>query len=210
MPILWKYIQSLLFQNKSMPQLNNIIEIPKIFYSSKTGGKFNTCIMCNNPLLEGSTQYHIEKSFKKNLKTGEFELIFEYALCINCQQKLAEEFSIETMERIKMYYDLYIDFDKRYQELTKDKIIDVNNWISHCVFTKKTIADLDEYHIGALCNGSYLILDALPFAISWDVINEMESLYSKKTKDVLDGFEDLILPPDIREKIPDGGRVVLV
>ncbi|MBN1251050.1 MAG: hypothetical protein JXR51_07385 [Bacteroidales bacterium] len=188
----------------------NYIDIPKVFYAEKSNNLFSKCIMCDKNLLEENTFYHIEKSLKKNLKSGQTELIFEYALCINCQQKIAEEFSKETIERIKMYYDLYVDFKKRYEELTKDKIIDVNSWISNCIFTKKPISELNEYHIGALCVGKKLILDALPFAVSWDAINEMESLYSKKTKDALDGFKDLIMPPEIREKIPDGSRVILI
>ena len=166
--------------------------------------------MCNNNLLSSNIGYHIEKSFNKNLQTGKFELFFEYALCFNCQQNLAQEFSKETTERIKMYYDLYIDFDKRYEDLTKNNEIDINNWISHCIFTKKPITKIDEYHIGGYCYGNDFVVGALPFAISWQAINEMESLYSKKTKDILNGFEALILPPDIREKVPDGGRVILV
>ena len=40
-------------------------------------------------------------------------------------------------------------------------------------------------------------------------INEMQDLISKKTKDFLDGFKDKIIPPEIRDKVPDDFLILM-
>ena len=184
------------------------IEIPPEFYSDKTGLKFAECSMCNHIFVEGDS-YIIEKSFKRNKKTYKAELIFEYSLCHKCQENLKTELSEKSIQNIHMYYQLYVDFKKRSENILKADNKNLNNWISKCIITGKNIVDEKEFTIGGLFYDNKLVLDAMPFAISEKAIYEMQEILSKETKEFLDGFQNEIFPPEIREKIPDGRLILL-
>ena len=184
------------------------IEIPPEFYSDKTGLKFAECSMCNHIFIEGDS-YIIEKSFKRNKKTDKAELIFEYSLCHKCQENLKTELSEKSIQNIHMYYQLYVDFKKRSENILKADNKNLNNWISKCIITGKNIVDEKEFTIGGLFYDNKLVLDAMPFAISEKAIYEMQEILSKETKEFLDGFKNEIFPPKIREKIPNGRLILL-
>ena len=184
------------------------IEIPPEFYSDKTGLKFSECNMCNHVFVEGDS-YIIEKSFKRNKKTAKAELIFEYSLCHKCQENLKSELSEKSIQNIHMYYQLYVDFKKRSEKFLNENSKNLENWISKCIITEKPIAEEEEFTIGGLFFDNKLVLDAMPFALSEKAIYEMQEILSKKTKEFLDGFQNEIFPPEIREKIPDGRLILL-
>lgn len=184
------------------------IEIPEVFYSEKTGLMFNECSMCSHVFVEGDS-YIIEKSFKRNKKTTKAELMFEYTLCHQCQENLKSELSEKSIDNIQMYYQLYVDFEKRNEKLFSETNKNIDNWISKCIITGKPIADEEEFTIGGLFHNHKLVLDAMPFALSAKAIYEMQEILSKKTKDFLDGFQNEIFPPEIREKLPDGRLILL-
>ncbi|MEN8122828.1 MAG: hypothetical protein ABFS35_20985 [Bacteroidota bacterium] len=184
------------------------IEIPAEFYSDKTGLMFRECSMCDHVYVEGDS-YIIEKSFKRNKSNSKAELIFEYSLCHKCQENLKSELSVESLKNIQMYYQLYVDFKERSEKLSSSNNKNISNWISNCIITEKPIAEEEEFTIGGLFYDNKLVLDAMPFALSAKAIYEMQEILSKKTKDFLDGFQNEIFPPEIREKLPDGRLILL-
>ena len=184
------------------------IEIPELFYSEKTGQAFDKCSMCGH-IFTGYTTFIVEKSFKRNLITKELELIFEYALCHKCQENLKSELSEKSIQNIAMYYQLYVDFEKRTELLLTDDNKKIDSWISKCIITGKPIAEEEEFTVGGLIYDDKLVLDAMPFALSEKAIYEMQEVLSKKTKEFLDGFQNEIFPPEIREKLPDGRLILL-
>lgn len=183
------------------------IEVPEVFYSETTGKAFKKCSLCDEVFFHESS-YIVEKSFKRD-NAGNAELIFEYALCGNCQNNLKSELSEKSLKNIEMYYKLYVDFEKRSTELMSKTDSNMENWISKCIITGKPISEEKEYTIGGLFYMNKLVLDAMPMALSEKAIYEMQEVLSKKTKDFLDGFQNEIFPPEIREKLPDGRLILL-
>jgi len=157
------------------------IKTPEIFFSEKTGMTFETCSMCDFVFGEANS-YIVEKSFKRNKKTAKAELIFEYALCHKCQENLKSELSEKSIKNIHMYYQLYVDFNKRSDELLSENSKNLDNWISKCIITGKPIADEEEFTIGGLFYEHKLVLDAMPFALSEKAIYEMQEILSKKNQ----------------------------
>jgi hypothetical protein len=185
------------------------IEIPEIFYASQNKQPIAQCAICGTLLLKGNQPYMIEKAFKKNIYTEEDELIFEYALCMKCQQNASAELSKESIANIKMYFDLYVDFEERQMELLKPGEFKFDNCINNCIITKKPISEYNEYQIGGYFFRNHLLLDNLPFAIGEKAIEEIQEVISKKTRDFLGGFKDKILPVDIRGKVPDDFLILI-
>ncbi len=185
------------------------IEIPEIFYSSKDKTPIKQCVMCGELLISGNQPYIIEKAFKKNILTKKDELIFEYALCYACQKKASSELSKESLSNIKMYFDLYVDFEKRQQELAKPDNFKFAECISNCIITNKPISEYNEYQIGGYFFRNQLLMNNLPFAIGEKAMKELQEIISKKTRDSLDGFKDKILPIDIRDKVPDDFLILI-
>jgi hypothetical protein len=185
------------------------IEIPDEFYSSKTNKPIEECVLCGKKVLRDDEPYIIEKAFKNNEITKETELIFEYALCAECQQNTASELSEESLKSIKMYYDLYVDFEKRQAELKDTKDFKLSDWISHCIITGKPLKEYKEFQYGAMFFRDRLFLGNLPFAVGEKAMEEMQEILSKKTRDFLDGFKETIIPPGIRDKVPDDFLILM-
>jgi hypothetical protein len=184
------------------------IEVPKIFFSEKENRPFSKCSLCGSTLDEFEV-YFVEKAFKKNIQNHQHELVFEYALCSSCLEETRTELSQESRKNIELYFKLYVDIEERNNKLLSKNHIDLNEWISECIITGKAIDDENEYVIGGAIIANRLILDGMPYALSEKAMLEMQELFSKKTKDFLDGFQKKVFPPDVRERIPDGSLIIL-
>jgi len=179
-------------------------EIPEIFYSSKTKKAFKHCIMCEKSLLKNNTYYMIEKAFSQNVISGAKQIIFEYAICLDCHEKIAKDLSEESLKNLKMYFDLYVNFEERDASLLdKEDEVVIDNWISECIISKKPVAKMTEFQIAGAFYEDKIMYGSLPFAIGGAIADEMQELLSKKTKETLDGLKDLIYPPEIWDKIPE-------
>ena len=178
----------------------NDSDIPKIFYSKKTKKPFKKCNLCGETLLDNEYGYFIEKAFKNIKKTGKKEIIFEYAICTECQQETGSELSKESIKNIEMYFRLYTEE----KEQTDNDPKSVKAKISNCFVSEIPVSESSEFQIiGFFIEDRMIIADNLPIALGDKAINEIQELISEKTKDFLDGFKDKVFPPDIREKIPD-------
>jgi hypothetical protein len=189
--------------------MNYSIEIPKIFYSAEDKKPIKKCAICGKILLFANEPYLIEKAFKRNNKTNVDDLIFEYALCYTCQQNTSSELSEESLANIKMYFNLYVDFQKRQEQLGNPENFRLADCLKNCIITKKPVVQYDEYQIGGYFFRDRLLLENLPFAIGGKAIEELQDVLSEKTRDFLDGFKDRILPVDIRDKVPDDFLILI-
>lgn len=185
-------------------------EIPSIFFSSKTKKPFEWCTMCEVNLLRPESTYLVEKAFSQELTTGKKKLVFEYAICTGCHEKVSKDFSKKSMERLQMYFELYVDFEKRDKLLlSKPEGLRLEDWISNCIISGKSVANLKEFQIAAFFQGKQIRYSGLPFALGYEAADELQNLLSKETKEILEGFKDYVLPPDVRDEIPDD-RLILV
>ncbi len=62
-------------------------KIPTEFYSYDSGQPFESCIQCGIDLLNSGITYVVEKSVKRYPDLDHFDIIYEYAMCMNCMEK---------------------------------------------------------------------------------------------------------------------------
>ncbi|MDC1067771.1 hypothetical protein OAQ99_01285 [Candidatus Kapabacteria bacterium] len=181
------------------------IEIPDEFHSFETKKPFTNCVVCEKNLIEIGIHYFVEKSVKKYPNSSAFDIIFEYAICLECALEMRETLSKDSMEKIDSFFDEKVNLLSRWKSLTRDGKYDINDWVSNCLITNKPVKDLNEYQIYAHCESDRMLFSLMPYVVSGEVIDHVSGLLSQKTKDELDGFMGKYLgpPPSIREILKD-------
>lgn len=184
-----------------MPFETKEIEIPKIFQSYEKDEKFTNCLICNKPLLENNTQYVIEKAIRRYNNSDAEDVIFEYAMCFDCVEKMHSELSEESNQRIMNYFMKNVNLENRMKDISSANGNNIDNWISKCMIKGTSINELNEYVISAHCVEDKLLLSFLPYMISESAMDEMTELLSKKNTDFLNGFRDKYfgLPPEFED-----------
>lgn len=190
--------------------IKEYIEVPPELHSYEMEGKFDHCMVCDKYLLEDGTQYLVEKAIKKYTGTKAFDVVFEYAICMDCAMRMHKSMSEITLIRLSEYFGK-IDFAQRRQLLIDKHGLDSKPWMSHCIIKGTPVEELSEYQICGLCDGSDLLLAHMPYLISGEALDEISELISAKTREELDDFIDqhFGLPPEIKDLIKDKD-VVLV
>lgn len=179
-----------------------LVDIPNQFFSDADGEPFNTCVVCGRNLLEDGTHYVIEKAMK-NYEGYDFSsTVFEYAMCMDCYQKMQQGMSEESMQNMQNYYQRIVTEKGVNGMMMIDlQTFDLNSWLSKCFFKEKPVREMKEYQLIGQFNGSHMVLNTPPMAIGEDVMEEMADLLSEKTKDEMNGFREQFLgpPPEIEE-----------
>jgi hypothetical protein len=170
--------------------------IPTHFYPFLEEKPFATCLVCQCELLEDGTQYTIQKTFNRE------EVVFEYAMCIECQAKLNDELSKESLEAINTFFSERVDFDERNQQYAEAGTT-WEEWIASCVTCGIPRVETMRYSIMAYCDGLDLMYYNCPLMICEECEMHMQELFSKKTRDKLDGFvgTHFDCPSDFKEPV---------
>lgn len=181
------------------------LDIPKVFFNSETKKPFNECVLCGKNLLQADELYFVEKAYEKKLQNSKHELIFEYAMCSECQSETSEGLSKESLQNIAMYFRLYTE-DRKIPESDAE----IKESYTKCLVRNKNVKEFREYQrAGIFINDKMLIFNNFPFAFGSYAIDEIQELISEKTRDFLNGLKDKIIPPEVRDKIPDD-RLIFV
>lgn len=171
--------------------------VEKKFYSEKNNKPFSKCVFCETNLKNYEHGFVVEKAFRFNKKKKKHELVFEYALCLECVQILTNEMSEETTMRIADFFEASI------RDFGKDELGDAKRRTETCMITREDLSKSFEYQIAAyFIEDEMVVSDRFPFAIGGDVIDAMQDLISEKTRDFTDKFKEIILPPDEQDKVP--------
>lgn len=171
-------------------------KIHKNFYSEKDGELLKTCVFCNDNVLEYEYGYVIEKAFKFNKVTNIFELVFEYALCTECMQRLSSEMSEESKNNITEYFN-------RNKKQEYFSVLTVEERFKMCMLSGKNLKTQKEYQIaGFFIKDEMIVSNDFPFAIGFDAIEEVQELISDQTRDFSDKFKDVVLPPHVKDNFP--------
>ena len=180
---------------------SNYTDIPEIFYSSNTNQPIQNCISCNKYLLIQGSTYVIEKAIKQYKKVNTSDVIFEYAMCTSCYEKVRKSFSLESQQRIQTYFTSHVHFDKRRESLLQKDSLLIDEWISSCIVKGTDKKELEEFQIAGQFDGAYLLYHDLPFIIGLQAMDEMAQLLSNKTLDEINGFYKQFFgpPPEIEE-----------
>lgn len=178
-------------------------EIPAIFKRHATGEYFENCISCDTHLLTSGAPYIIEKAVKKYPGYKATDVIFEYAMCMECVAKMRQELSLESLQRIQQYFEKKAHFHERMENL--EGCNNPQQWLSRCIITGKPIHMLNEYQLFAYCDGKHLQLAGMPYMISGEAADEMVNLLSSKTLGEINRFidENFGLPPELKKPIKD-------
>ncbi len=181
-------------------------DIPKEFYSFETNTPFERCIECNKYLLNEGTEYIIEKAIRNYDGYSAKDTVFDYAICLQCADRMRKEISKESWESMIQYFQDNMDLMTRLemQDLAPEETI------KKCMVKKTAIDDCQEYQIYAYCNGDRLNMENPPYMISGAVMDELLPLLSESTIDEMNGFMNKHFSPDpsIMEPVPP--RILLV
>ena len=183
-----------------LPDLENISEfipVPEEFQSFEKGAPFSTCSMCHGHLLEDGTQYIIEKGYNRG------ETSFEYALCMECREKLMKGLSVKSLQLIEHYFDERVDLAARRARLIQSDPDDHRPWISQCVLSGTPLRRDSEYQFCGVCDGPHLLFAYLPYAICGEEVHSLCARLSRQTRDRIDQFvEDVLGVPGGSIDIP--------
>lgn len=175
------------------------MDIPKDFYDSQTGEPFRHCKICEQNLLDSGEAYAIEKIIKNYPQLDRSEVLFEYAICRNCMQKLQQQLSAASQETISRYFSVKMA-----------QAVPTYGQLDRCIISGKPSQSMSHYQIVALARGNQLA-EAAPFAISEEVLQELGELLSAETRDELDRFKDTHFgwPPELSKALGDADLILL-
>ena len=168
--------------------MKNYIEIPKIFLCSETGKPIEHCMLCSRFLLADGTLYFIEKSVRQCAELNAKEVIFEYAICLQCSIKMNASISAKSRRRISEYLSKHGRFEERRINLMQQDEPDPERWIDRCLVRDTPIAGTEEYQLVAQFEGRNMLLHDMPFALSREAIDELTHLLSARSLGEMDDF----------------------
>ena len=179
------------------------LPIPKSFLAEDTGKPIDRCIDCDHDLMKGDRYYVIEKVYKRYPELSKTEVLFEYAICHICYDKMKEKLSAESMANLSNYMMTNTDFDGMHKRINEHPD-DPEKWLTNCMIKGTSMDEMKEYQIGAFFKGDKLVTNYLPpFMVGELAMEEMNELLSDETKDEMDGFMDehFGVPPELRRDL---------
>jgi ribosomal protein L40E len=181
------------------------VPIPPAFYADDTEAPFEECLVCEQTLRDGATEYVIEKGYRSFAAYDVKETVFGYALCMRCHATLSRSFSAESKRRCQAYLSEHVDLQARTKALFDEDSVDPDRWTQRCIVHGTRKEHLEEYQVLAHCHGEDLLLTHLPFLIGGPAIDELVQRLSNETIDELGGFRDehFGLPPELKRN-PQG------
>jgi hypothetical protein len=185
-----------------------LVPIPVPFFQESEKVPFTNCTLCDRE-FDDETMYVIEKAFQTYLPYKSRDLVFEYAICMECYEGLSDSFSEESSRAMQQYIDARVDFSKRAKELF-DTPFEIDHWLSSCAISGKPVDELDGYQFVGVFVGDQMIASHTPCLISAEVVGEIGDLLSKKTLDILGGFAQEVMPqpPGFEKDLPTPALVL--
>lgn len=172
-------------------------DIPEDFYSMDTNEPFKNCLVCNKDLIGSEEPYFIEKAVRNYKEYNTKDVIYEYAMCLQCAESMKNELSKESNEKIQEYFLTNIN-PQLLMELQHN---DYQDRLSKCIITGEALNDQNEYMVCGMFKGDKLIQGELPYMLSEKAMDEIAQMMSNKTLGFLDDFmgEHFSGPPEINE-----------
>ncbi len=159
--------------------------IPEELYSEYEERPFRCCTRCGESLAEFKEGYRISKVIKSG------EVIFEYALCYHCLEKMMEESSEESQQRLMEFQN----------ERMREEVSGTQE-CALCDHTRQTL-DPPEFALVAGCVGTGLLDSHL---VCIHCMEEMSSLVSEKTRNQWNRFVEENFPGVPTDFIPIPGE----
>lgn len=179
------------------------VPIPESLYSIETGDPISTCLVCDRSLLDGSTEYLIEKGYRQYEAFEVEETVFGYALCVDCHTDMRQSFSDRSRRRCRAYLSERINLGARTASLPKADDPDPSAWTRRCIVHDTPKEELQEYQLLAHCHGTDMLLSHFPLLIGGPAVDELTEHLSNETIDELGGLRDEHLgpPPELERDL---------
>lgn len=153
------------------------------------------CYLCGCDLWEDGCNYLIEKAFKAD------EVIFEYALCSECRDKLNGELSDQSLKLIGNYFDEHFDIEERRRSMLEQFGTDYWKWVDRCLVKDKPRSECEEFQLYGWCIDTDLVFTGMPYMLSSECIEDIMDLLSNETIGAINDFSDKIfgvgMPSDL-------------
>ena len=134
----------------------------------------------------------IEKAIRNYPGFKASDVIFDYAICMDCALEVQKGLSAESMRKIQEFMQQHLHQNMR----VKDPESDLDSYTEHCLVSNRPLKECEEFQIFAYCRGSKVNLEMPPYMISGQVLDEISELLSPETRDELDGFFNKHFTPD--------------
>ncbi|WP_299460685.1 hypothetical protein [uncultured Microscilla sp.] len=189
-----------------------MIEIPEIFRSSLDKKPFEKCISCETYLLDEGVTYFIEKSVRNYKDHGVTDTVFEYAMCIDCMERMRQAVSTESLQRMEEYFLSQVNpLERQLLMLNNEETLNIEPWIENCIVKGTPKTELDEYQLHCQCFGKQMVFTYMPYMIGGEAMEEMAELLSAKSRGEIDNFMDdnFGLPPELKKELGDFKYVLI-
>lgn len=171
------------------------VPIPEKFWSFETGKPFTHCSLCGVDLMREGTNYLIEKAFKKK------EVLFEYALCWDCREKIMEELSKKSLTLLTNYFNEHVDMDGHREKSLDKQGLSAEDWLSHCLIKGTPITEAEEHHICGQFVDKDIIFSGFPYALSDKAMEDVMALLSDETLGYMNDISDQLFGIDLPQNI---------
>ncbi len=173
-----------------LPELENIpvAGIPDIFYSTDSKEPFKECMICSTPLYEGAIDYIIEKAFRNYRGSNVRDVVYEFAMCHECMQKLYETYSEQSRKRLEEFLLNNTNLSSRRERLIEKEVFEINDWVGTCAVTGKPMDECETFQISGQFFGSLMAYTYIPWMISDEAADQMVALLSTETLGDIDDF----------------------
>ena len=168
--------------------------IPPIFFSYETGEPFERCIECDK-VLDDQCEYIIEKAIRTYDGYDAQDVIFEYAICVDCAMKIRQSFSEDSLKAIDQYFANVVPRPAT-ALLDNSGNFKIDECLDQCMITGKPLSEVREYQIYAHCRGNKLQRQVPPYMVSNEAVEQLLPLLSGKTNDILNDFFQRHFSPD--------------
>ena len=174
--------------------------IPQEFYCFETKAPFQECKVCSKDLTLGDTDYFVEKAVRNYKDHKVSDVVYEYAMCIDCAQQMNSQMSEESLANIQQYFAGQPEFMgkmARYQQGEQPK----SDALEKCAITNEPIGDLDEYMLYGHFRGGNMVQSSMPYLLSGKIMDEISQLLSNETLGEIDDFmgQHFGGPPELEE-----------
>jgi hypothetical protein len=153
-------------------------------------------------LLNSGKFYVIEKAVRNFKKFNTSDTLFEYALCMDCEEAIWDAISNSSAEKLEEYYSKNIDYHGRIRKFENLEPKDLHLMTSNCLIKDISTQDADEYILVAFCQNEHIIVHYAPYMICGEAMDEVAQLLSNKTLGIIDDFigRNLSVPPEFEVK----------
>lgn len=159
------------------------MKIPDQLLNSETKEHFKECLVCGSDLISSGEPYVIEKIYRRVKSLDLDEVIFEFAICMQCAHDMRNELSKESLQKMEQFQR-----EELLPHLSNHEDPDSFDF-DHCAVTGKSIKDSDEYSYHALCQGDQIYPGMKPYVVSSEILDKIGDQLSDKTIDAMDDFK---------------------